>query len=103
MRLGLIFTLGDIYINSHLKPLTKFSTNSRTTEFKDFFLWNITQIISKTISISTKIDKLCDEKEHPLLSLKESQWKLRHQHDQNIFAYLASKERYKSKTTRLRQ
>ena len=28
--------------------------------------------------------KLCDEMEHPVLSLLESQWKLRQQHDQNF-------------------
>ena len=27
--------------------------------------------------------KLCNEKGHPLLSLKESQWKLRQQYDEN--------------------
>ena len=28
--------------------------------------------------------KLCDEMGHPVLSLLESQWKLRQQHDQNF-------------------
>ena len=28
--------------------------------------------------------KLCDETGHPVLSLLESQWKLRQQHDQNF-------------------
>ena len=28
--------------------------------------------------------KLCDEIGHPVLSLLESQWKLRQQHDQNV-------------------
>ena len=28
--------------------------------------------------------KLCDEKGHPILSLMESQWKLRQLHDQNF-------------------
>ena len=28
--------------------------------------------------------KLCDEMEHPVLSLLESQWKLRHRHDQDF-------------------
>ena len=28
--------------------------------------------------------KLCDETEHPNLSLAESQWKLRQPHDQNF-------------------
>ena len=28
--------------------------------------------------------KLCDEVEHPVVNLMESNWKLRHQHDQNF-------------------
>ena len=30
------------------------------------------------------IHKLCDEMEHPVVNLMESQWKLRQQHDQNF-------------------
>ena len=36
MRLDLKFTR-DIYINSNLDPLTKFSTSSRSTKFKEHF------------------------------------------------------------------
>ena len=48
--------------------------------------------------------KLCDEMEHPVLSLMESQWKLRHRHDQDFpmdrkpEQILASEERNWSKT-----
>ena len=45
----------DIYINSNLNPLTKFPISTRSTEFKDILLWNISQMIKKTISISTRI------------------------------------------------
>ena len=45
----------DIYINSDLNPLPKFSRSSRSTEFKDILQWNISQIITKTIKISTRI------------------------------------------------
>ena len=41
-------------ISSNLNPLTKF-TSSRSTEFKDILPWNISQMITKTIPISTKI------------------------------------------------
>ena len=40
-------------------------------------------MITKTIQISMRIVKLCDEKEHPVLRLLESEWKLQ-QHDQSF-------------------
>ena len=55
MRLDLIFSMRDIYINSNLNPLTKFTSSSRSTEFKDALPWNISQMITKTISISSRI------------------------------------------------
>ena len=42
-------------INSNLNPLTKFTSNSRSTEFKDILTWNISQMIAKTIPISMRI------------------------------------------------
>ena len=44
----------DIYINSNLNPLTIF-TSSRSTTFKDILPYNISQMIAKTILISTRI------------------------------------------------
>ena len=55
MRFDLILTMRDIYINSYLNPLTKFTTSSRTTEFKDILPQNISQMITKTIPISARI------------------------------------------------
>ena len=49
VRFHLIVTMRDIYINSNLNPLTKF------TEFKDIFPLNISQMIMETILISTRI------------------------------------------------
>ena len=54
MRLDLILTMRGVYINCNLNPLTKF-TSSISTEFKDILPWNISQIITKTVPISTKI------------------------------------------------
>ena len=51
VRFGLILTMRDVYMNS----LTKFTSNSRSTEFKDILLWNISQMIAKTIPISIRI------------------------------------------------
>ena len=40
MRLDLILTMRDIYINPNLNPLTKFTGKSRSTQFKDILPWN---------------------------------------------------------------
>ena len=45
----------DIYINSNLNPLTKFTSNSRSTELKDILPWNISQMITNTVPTSTRI------------------------------------------------
>ena len=45
----------NLYINSNLNPLTKFTRSRRSTEFKDILPWNISQMIMKTVSISTRI------------------------------------------------
>ena len=50
VRLDLTLSMRNIYIDSNLKPLTKFTSSSRGTEFKDIIPWNM-----KTISISTRI------------------------------------------------
>ena len=53
--LAYLLTVSDIYINSNVKSLTKFTNSSRSTEFKDILPWNISQMITKTITISTRI------------------------------------------------
>ena len=53
VRLGLIFTMRDVYINSNLNPLTKFTTT--TTKFEDTLPWIISQVITNIILISTII------------------------------------------------
>ena len=50
----LILTMRGIYINSNLNPLTKLTSSTRSTEFKNIRPWNISQII-KSISISTRM------------------------------------------------
>ena len=45
----------DIYINTNLNQLTKFTSSNSSTEFKDILPWNISQIITKTVPISTRI------------------------------------------------
>ena len=56
VRLDLILSMRDIYINCNLNLLTKFTSSNRSTEFKDIPPpWNISQMIMKTITISRRI------------------------------------------------
>ena len=55
MRIDLVLMMSNIYINSNLNRLTKFTSSSRSTQFKDILFWNISQIITKSIPISTRI------------------------------------------------
>ena len=55
MRLDLILTIRDIYIKSNLNPLTKFTSSSRSTKSNDILSSNISQMITKTILIKTRI------------------------------------------------
>ena len=57
VRLDLILSMRDIYINSNMNQLTKFTSSSRSTDFKNILTWNISQIITKTVPISTRIVK----------------------------------------------
>ena len=51
------FMMRDIYISFNLNLLTKLTSNSRSTEFKYILPQNISQMISKTISIN-KINRI---------------------------------------------
>ena len=73
----LILTMRDICINSNLDSLTKFTSSSGNTQFKDILPWNISEMITKTIPISSRIVNLCNEMKCPVLSLLESHQKLR--------------------------
>ena len=53
VRLDLILLIRNIYINSILNPLTKFTSSIRSTKFKEIISCNISQMITKTVSIST--------------------------------------------------
>ena len=60
MRLDLIFSTRDIYINFNLKPFTKVTSRSRSTKLSPMEApryppWNISQMIAKAIPISTRI------------------------------------------------
>ena len=55
VRLDLRLSMRDIYINSNMNSLTKFTYSSRSSEFKDILPQNISKMITKTVSISTRI------------------------------------------------
>ena len=55
VRFDLILTMRDKYIDSNLNSLPKFTISSRSTELKDTLPWNISQIITKTVTINTGI------------------------------------------------
>ena len=55
VRLDLILMIMDIYINSNLNLLTKFTSSSRSTEFRDILTWSISQMVTKTVPINTRI------------------------------------------------
>ena len=83
LRFDLIFSMRLIYINYNLNPLTKLTSSSRSTELKDIFPWNISQMITKIIPISMRIAINYVTKQGILLWIWwESQWKLRN--DQNF-------------------
>ena len=68
----------DIYINSNLNPLTKFTSCSRSTEFKYILPWNIFNDHKDHPNQHKNSHKLCNETGHPVVNTMESQWKLRH-------------------------
>ena len=68
----------------HPEPLTKFTSSSRSTKFKDILSWNISQILQRPPNQHKNSHKLFGEMGHPILSLMASQWKLGQEHDQNF-------------------
>ena len=55
LRLDLILAMRDIYINSNLNPLIKLTSSRRSSEFEEIPPWNISQMITKAVPISTRI------------------------------------------------
>ena len=90
VRLVLMLIMRDIYINSSMNPLTKFTNNSRSTAFKDMPLYRICPPMEylsndhEGCSNRNENSHKFGSKTGPVLSLTESQWKLRQQNDQNI-------------------
>lgn len=79
MRLDLILTMQDIFINSNLDPPRNLEA-AQATHSKD--------IIQRNISDDEINQKLCDKKQRtppPCPPFEfESQWKLNQQHNQNF-------------------
>ena len=96
---------GKWWTLSNLNPITKFTSSSRSTEFKDILLWNISRMVKKTVPISARIVISYAMKRGIALwvwrkvngnwdnnMIRISQW--RESHCRQI---LASEERHKSK------
>ena len=108
MTFDLIIRVRDTYINSNLNLLTKFTSSSRCTEFIDILPCNISQLIMKTIPISTRIIISYMMKQGILFSvywkvnrnwdnmIRISQWR-----EAIVEQTLVSEERKKSKRARL--
>ena len=85
MRLDLILLMRDIYINSNVDPLTKFTSSSRGTEFKDIIPRNTPRTVvpistRMVISSVMKRDISFDRKlmETETTTIRISQWRERH-------------------------
>ena len=89
VKLDLILTMKDTYINSNLRPFTKFTINSKRTEFKDILPWNIPQVVTKTVTISTRIVISYAIKQFILLRFW---WKVNGNWDSNIIRISLLKE-----------
>ena len=85
VKLDLTLKMRNIYINSNVYPLTKFTSSSKSTEFKDILPWNISQIIIKTVPISTSVViSYAIKRGIPLWVWREVNGNWGKQHDQNF-------------------
>ena len=73
MRRDLILTIRDIYINSNLNQLAKFTSSNRRIRFKDIFQWFNSQMIHKNYPNQDENKLLyVMQRDTPFLSLTES-------------------------------
>ena len=73
--LPLIHLVRNIYINSNLNPLAKFTSSSRSTEFKHILPWNedLSNDPEDGPNQHENSHKLCDGMGHPVRNLMGSQ------------------------------
>ena len=85
MEFDLIFTVRKMYINSHLDPLTRFRSKQQKDHPQRYPPMDYISSDHRDHPNPHKNSyKLCDETRVSLLSLKQSQQKLRQQHDQSF-------------------
>ena len=70
--------------NSNLNPLTKVTSSTRSTELRYLPMEHLSNDHEDHPNQHKNSHKVCNETGHPVLSLLESQWKLRQQYDQNF-------------------
>ena len=79
-----LYVFYELYIHQLQQILlTKFTTTSRSTKFKDILLLNNSHYHEDQPNQHENSQKLCNEMGHPVVNWMESPWKLR-QHDQNL-------------------
>ena len=100
MRLNLILTMRGIYINSNLNLLTKLTSSSRSTEFKDILPWNISQMIRKTIPVSTRLVISYAMRRDIAFRVY---WKFKRNRDSNMIIISQCKESHCRKNTSVRR
>ena len=100
VRLDLIFSMRNVYINSNLNPLTKFTSSSRSTKFKYIPPWNISQMITKTIPISTRTVISFEMKQGIPLSIW---WKVNGNTDNNMMGISQWRESHCRTNTSVRR
>ena len=83
MGLNLLFIMRNIYFNSNLNPLVKSLAAAEAPSLKISSMEHLSNDHNDHPNLYENSHKLCDEAGNPLLCLKESQWKLGQQHDQN--------------------
>ena len=81
VRLDLVLSMRDTYINSNLNP-QRFTSTSRRTEHPP--MEHLRNDLKDLRNQHKNSHKLCNEMGHPVVRLTKSQRKLKQQHDQNF-------------------
>ena len=82
LRLDLTLTMRDMYIDSNLDHSQNLPAEAEAPSLKIFSHRTSSNYHEDCPNQHQNSHKLCDDTEHAVVDLMESQWKLRQQHDQ---------------------